>query len=143
MSELNTVETPVETTPPEAKPAKARKPKAAEAKAIKPAKKVAAKAKPSANGAASRVKMIKPWRQVLTILSKGGKLTRQKIAAKVESQLKDNLIGGRVAQESKTYAALLERKYIRVMELDVDGKSETVNEITALGTKALAAAKAK
>jgi hypothetical protein len=136
-----TQQTPETTTngAPDAKPATAPKATATKRKGKK-GKKAAAKpnnaAKPTANG-----KMIKPWRQVLTILAKGGALTRQGIAAAVQKRLKDTLVNNRVAQESKTYAALAERGYIKVHEVDVEGRAETCHEITAAGRKALDAAK--
>jgi hypothetical protein len=117
------------TTAPEAKPAKAKK------AAPKKTKKTAAQA--------SRVKLLKPTRQVLAVLSKGACLTRQTIAARVQSQLKDKLINNRISNESNTYRDLCSSKWIKVREMDVDGKTETCYEITASGKKALADAKTK
>jgi hypothetical protein len=51
---------------------------------------------------------------------------------------------GRVSKEAREardkelgYASLITLKYVRVIELDIDGKSETVFDITDLGREAL------
>lgn len=106
-------------------------------KARKSAKAQKAKSAPkaSANG-----KLHKPERQVLrTLVKAAGPLSRREIARRVEKQ--DALVNGRIAAETKTYEGLEKKGLIRVKDLDIDGKNETVNEITAAGKKAFAESK--
>ena len=86
---------------------------------------------------ANVAKMKKPVRQVLGTLAKSkGPLTRKQIAAAV-AKAGDAIVNGRISQETVTYAGLVKQKYIT----EIEGKSETVYEITAAGRKALQDAK--
>ena len=104
------------------------------------AKKSEKAVKAKAPAASSNGKLLKPHRQVLGTLAKAkGPLSRRAIAERVGRT--ENLIEGRIAAETKTYGALEASGFIRVKTFDIDGKTETVNELTAAGRKALAASK--
>lgn len=138
-STVATVETQVATEP------KAKKVKA---KASKPAANKA-KAQPSENGD----KLGKAHVRILKALKQAGKpITRTRIneicaktydTAKKFSAWMTEPLGqadedARRAWEKKTgKQSLISRKLVKQTELDIDGKSETVYELTAAGRKAL------
>lgn len=99
----------------------------------KPVKK---KAAPKPRAAKKKDFLPKPCRQVLGTLAKAsGPMTRRAIADKVGKT--DTLIEGRISTETKTYAFLLESKFIkeRTYEIEEDVK-ETGYEILAAGRAA-------
>lgn len=87
----------------------------------------------------------KPCRQVLGTLAKAsGPMTRRAIADKVGKT--DALIEGRISAETKTYALLIENKWVKERTYEIEeGVKETGYEIMATGRtaydKAIAALK--
>ena len=124
MSATETVSTVTTETPKARKVAKA-KPKAAK----KPVKQTAA---PSDNG------LGKSYLRTLGILAKAkGPMSRARVAA-ATIKLGIACFGGRISNESATYADLVKGGYVKEKTLDIDGKAETVYEVTGKGRKAAA-----
>ena len=82
-------------------------------------------------------KLTKPMRQVLTALSRAKDLlTRRTIAERTEAY-GESLILCRIADETKTYAALDDMGYITSKEFDIVGLKETAYRVTEDGRTAL------
>ncbi len=131
-----------ETATPATVPAAANgKPKAPRKRAAKPSK------KPRARKEGLRL----PQVRILKALAGGKRLTRAQIIEKITQNGKATAIGDALGckdpdlrkkrDASVGYKSLLSLGYVRQVEQDHDGHMETVHEITAAGTKALAKSK--
>lgn len=76
--------------------------------------------------------------RVLQVLAKAKKpMTRKLVCAAVEA-LGVKCYGGRISNESATYAELTKGGYVKPQTLDIDGAKEEVYSVTPKGQKAIA-----